>query len=334
MGNKDDSLEAFLIRTLSEPLGIVTVSDLVRLTGGANRETWSFNGEDTEGNTSELILQVDREGLDRLIGTCSREAQIVTKAAEWNVPVPTVIASSDIPNALGRSFTITRRIEGETIARKILRDQQWETARLKLVTDCATALGAIHSIPLEELGGIELVKDTDSLTSLVDIYDALSDPHPTFDLAIRWLEANRPEPLGPCLVHGDFRLGNLLIGKDGLRAVLDWEIAHIGDPAADLGWMCVRAWSFGGKEKVAGIGRYTNFLDDYETRSGTRVPLETLQWWEIFGTLRWGIICLQMGGDFRAGRTSSIEIATIGRRVAENEYDLLSSLKEQLYELA
>ena len=334
MGNKDDSLEAFLIRTLSEPLGIVTVSDLVRLTGGANRETWSFNGEDTEGNTSELILQVDREGLDRLIGTCSREAQIVTKAAEWNVPVPTVIASSDIPNALGRSFTITRRIEGETIARKILRDQQWETARLKLVTDCATALGAIHSIPLEELGGIELVKDTDSLTSLVDIYDALSDPHPTFDLAIRWLEANRPEPLGPCLVHGDFRLGNLLIGKDGLRAVLDWEIAHIGDPAADLGWMCVRAWRFGGKEKVAGIGRYTNFLDDYETRSGTRVPLETLQWWEIFGTLRWGIICLQMGGDFRAGRTSSIEIATIGRRVAENEYDLLSSLKEQLHELA
>ena len=205
---------------------------------------------------------------------------------------------------------------------------------MKLVTDCATALAAIHSIPLEELDGIELVKDTDSLISLTEIYDALSDPHPTFDLAIRWLEANRPEPLGPCLVHGDFRLGNLLIGKDGLRAVLDWEIAHIGDPAADLGWMCVRAWRFGGKEKVAGIGRYTNFLDDYETRSGTRVPLETLQWWEIFGTLRWGIICLQMGGDFRAGRTSSIEIATIGRRVAENEYDLLSSLKEQLYELA
>ena len=92
-------------------------------------------------------------------------------------------------------------------------------------------------------------------------------------MAIRWLEANRPEPLGPCLVHGDFRLGNLLIGEDGLRAVLDWEIANIGDPAADLGWMCVRAWRFGGNEKVAGIGGYTNFLDDYETQSGTRVTL-------------------------------------------------------------
>ena len=332
--NKGDSLEAFLIGTLSESLVVVAVSSLVRLTGGANRETWSFDAVDAERNISELIVQVDREGLDRLIGTCAKEAQIVTKAAEWKVPVATVVASSDTPNALGRSFTITRRIDGETIARKILRDKQWETARSKLVTDCATALAAIHSIPLEELDGIELVKDTDSLTSLVEIYDALSDPHPTFDLAIRWLEANRPEPLGPCLVHGDFRLGNLLIGEDGLRAVLDWEIAHIGDPAADLGWMCVRAWRFGGKEKVAGIGGYTNFLDDYETQSGTRVPLETLQWWEIFGTLRWGIICLQMGGDFRAGRTSSIEIATIGRRVAENEYDLLSSLKEQLYELA
>ena len=248
--NKGDSLEAFLIGTLSESLGVVSVSNLVRLTGGANRETWSFDAVDTERNASELIVQVDREGLDRLIGTCAKEAQIVTKA----------VASSDTPNALGRSFTITRRIDGETIARKILRDQQWETARSKLVTDCAKALAAIHSIPLEELDGIELVKDIDSLASLVEIYDALSDPHPTFDLAIRWLEANRPEPLGPCLVHGDFRLGNLLVGEDGLRAVLDWEIAHIGDPAADLGWMCVRAWRFGGKGKVAGIGRYRNFL--------------------------------------------------------------------------
>ena len=139
---------------------------------------------------------------------------------------------------------------------------------------------------------------------------------------------------GKCLIHGDFRLGNLLIGEDGLRAVLDWEIAHFGDPAEDLGWMCVRAWRFGGKGTVAGIGTYENLLDAYEETSGKRVSLETLLWWEIFGTLRWGIICLQMGGDFRAGRTSSIEIATIGRRVAENEYDLLTALKEQIHEHA
>ncbi len=334
MGKKDDFLTSHLIEALYEPIGEVTITDLVRLTGGANRETWSFDAVDEHGNTTELILQLDRDGLDRLVGTCAREAQLLKKAAEWKVPVATVITSSEIPNPLGRSFTVTLRIRGETIARKILRDKQWSNARSTFVWDCASALAAIHAIPEEELDGIELTKNTDSLSSLAKIYDALCDPHPTFDLALRWLEANRPASLRSCLIHGDFRLGNLLIGEDGLRAVLDWEIAHFGDPAEDLGWMCVRAWRFGGKGTVAGIGTYENLLDAYEETSGKRVSLETLLWWEIFGTLRWGIICLQMGGDFRAGRTSSIEIATIGRRVAENEYDLLTALKEQIHEHA
>ncbi len=334
MGNTDHFLTSHLIEALYEPIGEITITDLVRLTGGANRETWSFDAVDANGNTTELILQLDRDGLDRLVGTCAREARLLKKAAEWNVPVATVVTSSEIPNPLGRSFTVTHRIRGETIARKILRDNEWGNARSVFLSDCASALAAIHAIPKEELEGAELIETTDSLLSLTGIYDALCDPHPTFDLAIRWLEANRPEPLESCLIHGDFRLGNLLIGEDGLRAVLDWEIAHFGDPAEDLGWMCVRAWRFGGKGKVAGMGTYEDLLDGYEETSGTRIPLETLLWWEIFGTLRWGVICLQMGGDFRAGRTSSIEIATIGRRVAENEYDLLSALKERIHEHA
>jgi len=334
VGNTDDSLATFLVEALSERLGNITITNLFRLTGGANRETWSFDTVDTDENITELILQLDRAGLDRLIGTCAKESQILKKAAKWKVPVAAVVISSDVPNPLGRSFTVTHRIQGETIARKILRDKEWEIARSKLVSNCATALAAIHAIPEEELEELALIKVTDSLASLVEIYDALCDPHPTFDLAIRWLEANRPEPLKSCLVHGDFRLGNLLIDEDGLRAVLDWEIAHLGDPAEDLGWMCVRAWRFGGIGKVAGLDEYEDFINAYEKSSGTRVPLKTLLWWEIFGTLRWGVICLQMGGDFRAGRTTSIEMATIGRRVAENEYDLLSALKEQLYEHA
>ena len=330
MGSDPDQLTPHLAEVLEKPLGKVRVTELSRLTGGANRETWSFNATDEEEKVSELILQLDRAGLDRLVGTCAREARIVNIAHEWNVPVATVIASSETPNPFGRSFTITRRIHGETIARKILRDSEWKVARSVFVSDCASSLAAIHSIPKKELEKVELIETGDSLLALTAIYDALCDPHPTFDLAIRWLEANRPEPLGSCLVHGDFRLGNLLVDEDGLRAVLDWEIAHFGDPGEDLGWMCVRAWRFGGNGNVAGLGSYQDLLSAYEEVSGSQVPLETLLWWEIFGTLRWGIICLQMGGDFRSGRTTSIEIATIGRRVAENEYDLLFALKDQI----
>jgi aminoglycoside phosphotransferase (APT) family kinase protein len=201
-----------------------------------------------------------------------------------------------------------------------------------LVNDCAGALAAIHAMPKDELLDVDLIDTPDSLASLTKIYDALCDPHPTFDLTIRWLAAHRPEALGTCLVHGDFRLGNLLIGEDGLRAVLDWEIAHYGDPAEDLGWMCVRAWRFGGTGEVAGIGTYSELLDAYQAISGLHIPLHTLLWWEIYGTLRWGVICLQMGGDFRTGRTTSMEIAAIGRRVAENEYDLLTVLEERIHE--
>ncbi|MBG01490.1 MAG: hypothetical protein CL470_04390 [Acidimicrobiaceae bacterium] len=330
VGSDPDQWTPHLAEVLEKPLGKVRVTELTRLTGGANRETWSFNAIDKEEKVSELILQLDRAGLDRLVGTCAREARIVNIAHGWNVPVATVIASSETPNPFGRSFTITRRIHGETIARKILRDAEWKVARSVFVNDCASSLAAIHSIPKKELEKVDLIETADSLLALTTIYDALCDPHPTFDLAIRWLEANRPEPLSSCLVHGDFRLGNLLVDEDGLRAVLDWEIAHFGDPGEDLGWMCVRAWRFGGNGNVAGLGSYQDLLDAYEKASGMHVPLETLLWWEIFGTLRWGIICLQMGGDFRSGRTTSIEIATIGRRVAENEYDLLLALKDQI----
>ena len=334
MDNSNESFILQLSKVLEAQLGEVTISDLTRLTGGANRETWSFDAVTKDEKISNLILQRDRAGLDRLIGTCAREARLLQIASKRNVPVPSVVTSEDDPNLLGRSFTITKRIPGETIARKILRDAKWQKARETLINDCARALAAIHAIPKDKLLDVELIDTPDALAALTKIYDALCDSHPAFDLAIRWLDANRPETLGNCLIHGDFRLGNLLIGEDGLRAVLDWEIAHYGDPAEDLGWMCVRAWRFGGPGKVAGIGTYSELLDAYQAISGLHIPLRTLLWWEIYGTLRWGVICLQMGGDFRTGRTTSMEIAAIGRRVAENEYDLLTVLEERIHENA
>ena len=312
---------------LEEILGVTKVSNLMRLSGGANRETWSFEASAKEKQHT-LIMQIDRDGMHRLNGTCERESRILRIAKLNGVPVPTVICSGFSEGSGSRSFSITEKMQGETIARKILRDTQWQKARQNLVHDMAKALAAIHKIDRSQFKGIELNDIRDPLSSLESIYEALDDPHPTFDFAFRWLRTNQPDISESTFVHGDFRLGNLLIDTSGLNAVLDWEIAQFGDPIQDLGWMCVRAWRFGSDQRVAGIGSYGELIESYAQESGRDVSISTLLWWEIFGTLRWGIICLQMGGDFRKGRTNSLEIAAIGRRVAENEYDLLQAIEE------
>ena len=329
MSENAHTLERQIAELLQTKLGEIVVMRLIRLSGGANRETWSFEAIEPSKKKHSLILQMDRPGMERLEGTCAREAQILTIAGENGVPVPKVDLSGNSESFNGRSFSITEKIEGETIARKILRDTTWDLARENFISDSAKALAAIHRLEESHFPKVHLETTSNPLNSLEAIYDALDDPHPTFELAFRWLKKNRPKPTGISFVHGDYRLGNLLFSDNGLKAVLDWEIAHFGDPCEDLGWMCVRAWRFGGDGSVAGISDYETLLESYRRESGRTISIATLKWWEIFGTLRWGVICLQMGGDFRTERTRSLEIAAIGRRVAENEYDLLIALEEQ-----
>jgi aminoglycoside phosphotransferase (APT) family kinase protein len=320
-------VEDALAAVLAPALGSVTIEGLVRLSAGANRETWSFDAVTGDGERHELIMQRDRAGMERLVGSCAREARVLRHARAGGVPCAEVVVSLDAPNPLERSFTINRRLAGETIARRILRDDEWADTRTAFVTDCANALGAIHRLdpgPVRD----DLPELADALELTRFTYDELADPHPTFELAMRWLERNRPEPMGMTVVHGDFRLGNLLLDHRGLAAALDWEIAHIGDPGQDLGWLCVRAWRFGGAGPVGGIGGYDKLLAAYEAATGVAVGLERLRWWEIYGTLRWGVICMQLTDDHRSGRSPSVELATIGRRVVENEYDVLLALRE------
>jgi aminoglycoside phosphotransferase (APT) family kinase protein len=129
------------------------------------------------------------------------------------------------------------------------------------------------------------------------------------------------------VVHGDFRLGNVMVGDEGLRAVLDWELSHVGDPMEDLGWLCVRAWRFGSEHPVAGIGDYDTLLDEYQKASGLPADRDALRWWEVLGTLKWGIMCMLQASAHLLGFSRSHELAAIGRRVCENEYDILLALE-------
>lgn len=310
---------AELAAGLSGVLGGAHVSGLARLSGGASRETWRF-----EADGSPLILQRQRDGAVRPMTT---EVAVLRAAHEGGVAVPEVVVDGGASTALGNPFMVVRAVEGETIARKILRDDTFAHARQVLVGDLAAALARLHSIDPSNIAGLPATDQVAQYrTTLDDLNASLDQAHPTFELAFRWLEANRPESARRSLVHGDFRLGNVMVGPDGLRAVLDWELAHVGDPMEDLGWLCVRAWRFGSSSPVAGVGTYEQLVSAYERESGLSVDPDVVRWWEVLGTLKWGIMCMIQTSSHLLGLARSHELAAIGRRVCENEYDLFLAL--------
>ncbi len=302
---------------LAGVLGATEIRDVVRLSGGASRETFRFRADGRE-----LVLQRQRPGADRV---ATVEAEVLGAARRAGVPVPEVVAAAADRTPFGAPFLILAAVDGETIARKILRDDEYATARGRLTGQCAAALARLHAVDPAGIDGLESV---DPVGRYRDILDQLGQPHPAFELALRWLEDHRPAASPPVLVHGDFRLGNLIVGSEGLRAVLDWELAHLGDPAEDLGWLCVKAWRFGSPLPVGGVGTYDELLDAYAAAGGVAVDRATLRWWEVMGTLKWGIICIMQASAHLTGITRSHELAAIGRRVCENEHDLFLALEE------
>jgi aminoglycoside phosphotransferase (APT) family kinase protein len=158
-------------------------------------------------------------------------------------------------------------------------------------------------------------------------YHAQQTPRPVFELAFRWLREHLPPATAVVLVHGDYRHGNLIIGERGVHAVLDWELAHVGDPIEDLAWLCIPPWRFGELDKpVGGFGVREELLEAYESASGLSIDRARLEWWDVLGSLRWGVMCADMPKWLRSGRDTSVERALISRRASESELDLLRLL--------
>jgi aminoglycoside phosphotransferase (APT) family kinase protein len=211
-------------------------------------------------------------------------------------------------------------VEGETIPRRILRDPALADVRPRLAGQCGEVLAAIHRIPVARVPQLE---QADQLEAWQAVLDSIGEPHPALEFALRWLTRNRPPAHRSVVVHGDFRNGNLVVGADGLVAVLDWELAHLGDPLEDLGWLCVKSWRFGSALRVGGFGTVDDLVEAYEEASGRSVDRAALAWWETLGTLKWGIMCIMQAATHLSGAVRSVELAAIGRRVCEVEHDLL-----------
>jgi len=307
--------------------GATEVRDLRRLSGGANQETWSFDTS-IEGTNLPLILRRAPGGARNLAANASTltletEAKLIELAGRSGVPAPGIRCVLQPRDELGSGFLMDR-IPGETIARKILRNDEFAEARPGLARQCGAILAAIHRVAADDLE-LAVSPARAQLDQYRALYDAYRHPHPVFELAFRWLADAIPGEVPPGLVHGDFRNGNLVIGADGIRAVLDWELAHIGDPMEDLGWICVNSWRFGEIDRpVGGFGAREEMFAGYQAAGGGAVDPERVKWWETFGSLKWGIICMTMYQFFRGGVDRSVERAAIGRRCSETEIDLLN----------
>ena len=306
--------------------GSARVENLRRMSGGASRETWSFDTVGANGRRRGLVLRRDPAGYE---GQSARQVEfdLLRAAREGGVLAPEVLFLLSAEDGLGAGF-VMERIEGETIARKILRDDEYAGARPLLARQCGEQAARIHALDPAQLPPVSVDDARTQLDRYLEFMDGFGEPHPAFELAFRALEDDPPAPPAePRLVHGDFRNGNLVVGPDGLRAVLDWELAHLGDPVEDLGWLCVKAWRFGVVDRrVGGFGAVDELLSSYRAAGGAAVDAEALRWWELFGTLKWGVICQVQASAHLTGMVRSVELAALGRRVAETEWDLLELL--------
>lgn len=303
------------------------IEEMTRLSGGASQETWSFDGI-TERGTLPLILRRAPGGV-RSIPEGSTSVPLSTEAAVIEASRAAGVAAPRVRHVLkdddgaGQGYVMDR-LEGETIARKILRDDAFAQARPKLARQCGEMLARIHKVDTAPLAHLLPVVDGPAqLRAYRGTYDAFDYPHPVFELAFRWLEPRMRTSARRTLVHGDFRHGNLMISPRGLEAALDWELTHIGDPLEDIGWVCTNSWRFGVAEKVVGgFGDLPDLLAGYEDAGGGKIDEDQVRTWIVYGSLKWGIMCMKMYKSFLSDR--SVERAAIGRRSSETEIDLIN----------
>jgi len=318
------SLQGSLAAVLRPILrGDVAIDNLRTLTGGASRTTWAFDAV-TPDERRSLILRIGPP--DDVHAGMELEARAQAAAAAAGAPVPHVLIADDSPAALGNPYLICDEIKGETIVRRIER-QLDQSGRSRLLGQCAQALAAIHRADVGAVSDPQL-STQDQLIEWRDRLDAMGDTTATFEWAFRWLDGHRPAPSPSRLVHGDYRMGNLIIDGSELAAVLDWELVRIGEVYEDLAWFCIRAWRFGAPADrgAGGLGSIEDFLRAYEQASGATVDRVAFHWWLVLATLRWGVICRYQAERHLSGQSRSVELAAIGRRVCETEWDLLTLL--------
>jgi aminoglycoside phosphotransferase (APT) family kinase protein len=243
-------------------------------------------------------------------------------------PVPEPVFEYDADDAMAPGY-VCAYVEGETMPKAILHGPAFAAARPGLAARCGELLAMLHAMPRDGAAFLDNRPDSiDALAAQRDRFDSYGGGRPAIELGLRWLERNRPAITPPVLVHGDFRVGNVMVATEGITAVLDWECAHTGSAWEDLGWLCTRAWRFDRPDlAVGGLDGTAPFFDAYERAGGARVDADAVHYWTAFGLVRWAILNLMQASGHVSGERRGLVFAACGRNVSLIEYDLLMTLK-------
>jgi aminoglycoside phosphotransferase (APT) family kinase protein len=315
-----EEFQAKLSRVMDRICGDqAAIESIVRLSGGANMESWSF---DRAGQGYVLRRAPSAAFMEGRAFGHDVEALLVRTAHAAGVLAPEVVGELVDDDDLGTGY-VMRRVNAEVNPGKILADPA-----PTLIDDIARELAHIHAITPRDDIAIHYLDTAEALAELKKRFLAYGGDRPIIALALRWCEDNLPSPAEPVLVHGDFRMGNLMADSKGLAAVLDWELAHWGDAHEDLAYGCMAVWRFGYFDKPAfGVSDLERYFAAYEAAGGVRVDQARFRFWLVYRTLWWALGCMQMAEIWRIGADRNLERAVIGRRTSENEVDLLLLLE-------
>lgn len=314
----------------------VDVGEVSFASAGARRRNALCRARRESGEEIELCATIITVAAMQVL-PIEIEASHLQLAEKAGLPVPHVYGVSTDESYLGGPFFVSSQVHGETIPRRILRLAR-DTPGLGVTVgeQMGEALARLHAASAEEAHAEISRPDGDdpvggALERVGRQVSAMLHPSPTLALVHCWLDRNRPPaPERLCVVHGDFRNGNVSIDESGLTGVLDWEICHLGDPVEDLAWVCQRMWRFrNDRLEVGGLAGRDALRRGYE-RAGGRWNEETFFWWKVFGGLRWAVGLHDQARAHLDGSVPSVIMAASGRRVCELEYDLLRLLEDQL----
>ena len=334
--NLEAALQTVLKRELADN---AVLESCQQLSAGASLETYRISVK-TDTGEQRLALRRMQPTMakDSRFGSISldAEARLFQLAAENSIPAPRVVYVLQGKDNLGSGF-LMEWLDGETLGQRIVRSEALADVRAQLAFQCGQVLGQIHALDWKSAQLADALPIVDP-ENLVDetwkSYCELNVPVPMIDFSWRWLKEHLPENPQSVLVHGDFRNGNLMIDQTGIKAVLDWELAHIGDPVRDLGWLCVNSWRFGFTEQpVGGFGHIDDLLAGYQQTSGISVSREHLEFWQVFGSFWWAGGTLQMVNAWRTGDIPILERPVIGRRSSEAQMDCVNLLIPGEYSL-
>jgi len=328
-------LEALIGRETGSP---VLVAALDRLRGGTMRHAWALDVEVAVGllaGRHRLVYLEERGGSPfpgRLDGRQEFELLRAMHRAGVRVPKPYWRVDPGDPSGVAAGLVV-ERVPGETLPRRILEDPALGPVREGLLGELGGELARIHALPAAAAPCLPWLPDgaspAESLLGQLDrLLGELGEPHPALDLALRWLGRRPPRAERVVLVHGDYRLGNFVVDPErGLTAVLDWELAHWGDPGEDLGWVAMRYWRGVDHPGDRGLGPRARLLAAYAAVGGHRVDPEGVRYWEVMGNLRWALITLRQAERHLRREERGLELASIGRHCAEVERELLQLLR-------